>query len=157
MVVELALGLKVHGTLNKPGPPDRVRQDRGGRDDRKERGDRSERSDRRERRVDPNFTRFHINLGSKNNVSAIDLISLINENTGNKGLEIGKIEILKTFSFFEVDKSYDKELLSAFKNVSRDDLKVKIEVSKNPGKPDTPKRFKKKEDRSDRSGRRRFR
>ena len=85
------------------------------------------------------------------------MISLINENTGNKGLEIGKIEILKTFSFFEVDKSYDKELLDAFKNVSRDGLKVKIEVSKNSGKPDTPKRFKKKEDRSDRSGRRRFR
>ena len=90
------------------------------------------------------FTRFHINLGSKNKVSAIDLISLINKHTGNNSIEIGKIEILKTFSFFELDKSYEKQLLEAFKDVKRDGIKVKIEVSKSKEKPDVPKRFRKK-------------
>ena len=130
------------------------RRDRGDRKDRGDRRDRGDRSDRRERRRDPNFTRFHVNLGSKNNVSAIDLISLINENTGNKGIEIGKIEILKTFSFFELDKSYEKKVVEAFKDVSRDGIKVKLEVSKNREKPDTPKRFKK---RHEREGKRRNR
>ena len=81
-------------------------------------------------------------------MSAIDLISLINDNTGNKSIEIGKIEILKTFSFFEIDKSSEKKVINAFKDVSRDGIKVKLEVSKSKEKPDTPKRFKKKRERS---------
>lgn len=108
----------------------------------------------RQSRSNSNFTRFHINLGSKNKVSAIDLISLINKNTGNNSIEIGKIEILKAFSFFELDKSYEKLVLEAFKNVSRDGIKVNIEISKSKEKPDFPKRFKKKKQRS---GKRRFR
>jgi len=129
------------------------RGDRRDRSGRKERRDRSESSDRKQRKGDPNFTRFHINLGSKNKISTIDLISLINDNTGNKSIEIGKIEVLKTFSFFEIEKPYEKKLLKAFENVERDGTKVKIEVSKNAEKPDIPKRFKKK---SDRSSKKRF-
>ena len=117
------------------------------REGRRDRGDRGGRSQ-------SNFTRFHINLGSKNKVSAIDLISLINEQTGNKSIDIGKIEILKSFSFFELDKSYEEELMKSFRNVSRDGIKVKIEISKSKEKPDTPKRFRKKRERS---GKRRFR
>ncbi len=127
------------------------RNDRNDRRDRRERGDRREKGERRERRErssNSNFTRFHINLGSKNKVSAIDLISLINEHTGNKSIDIGQIEILKTFSFFEIDKSYDKLVKDAFKDVSRDGNKVVIEVSKNKEKPDMSKRFKRKKSRS---------
>ncbi len=115
-----------------------------------------QREGRRDRggRGQSNFTRFHINLGSKNKVSAIDLISLINKHTGNNSIEIGKIEILKTFSFFEIEKSFEKQLKEAFKDVHRDGIKVKIEVSKNKEKPDLSKRFKKKKSRS---GKRRFR
>jgi ATP-dependent RNA helicase DeaD len=130
------------------------RQGRGDRGDRSRRGDRSERGNRKERRSNSNFTRFHINLGSKNRVSAVDLISLINENTGNKSIEIGKIEILKTFSFFELDKAYEKKVVNAFKDVTRDGIQVKLEVSKNKEKPDVPKRFKKKRERD---GKRKFR
>ena len=111
-------------------------QDEGGLDSRKKRNNRKGKN--------YNFSRFHINLGSKNRVSAIDLISLINENMGNKGIEIGKIEILKTFSFFELDKSFEKEIMQAFRHVTRDGIKVKLEISKSKEKPEMPKRFKKK-------------
>lgn len=77
-----------------------------------------------------NFTRFHINLGSKNRLSPIDLISLINKHTGNQSIEIGKIEIMKKFSFFELDKAYEQSVLEAFRDVYRDGIKVNIEVSK---------------------------
>ena len=129
-----------------------VRSDKSERSNRSnysERGDRSDRSkridseERTERVVDPNFTRFHINLGTKNDITAKDLISIINENTGNKGIEIGKIEVLKAFSFFELDKAHERDVLKAFQNVSRDGLKINLEVSKNREKPETPKRFKK--------------
>ncbi|NJN25480.1 MAG: DEAD/DEAH box helicase [Cyclobacteriaceae bacterium] len=135
---------------------ERDRGERGERRERRERIARPERSERKERSEthvetyerggDPNFTRFHINLGTKNDLSTIDLISLINKHTGNKGIEIGKIEVLKAFSFFEIDKNHEKELLQAFKNVSRDGLKVNLEISKNREKPETPKRFKKKKE-----------
>jgi ATP-dependent RNA helicase DeaD len=82
------------------------------------------------------FTRFHINLGSKNKISVIDLIALINKHTGNKGIEIGKIEVLKKFSFFEIEKSREKEILKAFENVERDGIHVKVEVSRSKGKTD---------------------
>jgi ATP-dependent RNA helicase DeaD len=102
--------------------------------------------ERKKRRGQYEFTRFHINVGSKNKVSVIDLISMINKHTGNKSIEIGKIEILKSFSFFEVDKSYEKKLQEAFKDVYRDGHKITIEPSQSKGKPDTPWRGKKKKD-----------
>lgn len=82
------------------------------------------------------FTRFHINLGSKNKISVIDLIALINKHTGDKGIEIGKIEVLKKFSFFEIEKSREKEILKAFDNVERDGIRVQVEVSKSKGRTD---------------------
>jgi ATP-dependent RNA helicase DeaD len=104
--------------------------------------------EKKKQRGRTDFTRFHINLGSKNKISVVDLISLINEHTGNNSIEIGKIEILNSFSFFELDRSYEKQLMEAFKDVHRDGIKVKIEISKSKEKPDVPKRFKKKRDRS---------
>ncbi len=63
----------------------------------------------RDRRSEPrtNFSRFYINLGEKNKVNAKALLALINKHTPQHEIEIGKIEILKAFSFFEVpeDKS----------------------------------------------------
>ncbi len=82
------------------------------------------------RRSDMNFTRFHINLGSRDNVSVVDLIALINKHTGNQSIEIGKIDIFKNFSFFELDKSYDKLIMEGFKNATRDGIDLKIEVAK---------------------------
>ena len=82
------------------------------------------------RTIDMNFTRFHINLGTNDKVSVIDLISLINRHTGDQSIEIGKIDLMKKFSFFEVDKSYESTILEAFKDVTRDGIKVIVEVSK---------------------------
>ena len=48
-----------------------------------------------------NFTRFYINIGTKHRLNPLKLISFINESLNSSDHEIGKIEILKTFSFFE--------------------------------------------------------
>lgn len=48
------------------------------------------------------FSRFYINLGEKSKVNAKTLLSIINKYTPNHEIEVGKIEILKAFSFFEV-------------------------------------------------------
>jgi ATP-dependent RNA helicase DeaD len=89
------------------------------RDDRGERGERGERESRkdRSRRRDENgikFSRFHINVGSKHKLTAPRMIGLINDSLSFRGIEIGKIEILKGFSFFEIDAAHEDKLMDGF-------------------------------------------
>ena len=60
------------------------------------------------------FTRFYINLGKKHNMKASGLIGLLNDQTRTRTIEIGKIDILRNFSFFEVDKQFEGVILKAF-------------------------------------------
>jgi ATP-dependent RNA helicase DeaD len=80
-------------------------------------------------RSDLSFARFHINLGSKNNLSASSLISLINRNCHGKRIEFGKIEILRNFSFFEVEQSRVNHLIADMENALYDGTPVAIQVS----------------------------
>jgi ATP-dependent RNA helicase DeaD len=43
---------------------------------------------------------------------------------------IGKIDIMKSFSFFEVETVYMKPLLKSFKNARFDGIPVIVEISK---------------------------
>ena len=61
-----------------------------------------------------NMTRFFINIGRKDSLNPARLIGLINDqNIGDK-VEIGAIDILDTFSFFEIDKAFEEKTLEAF-------------------------------------------
>jgi ATP-dependent RNA helicase DeaD len=61
-----------------------------------------------------NMTRFFINLGRKDKLNPARLIGLINDQNITEALDIGAIDILDTFSFFEVDKNFEQETLAAF-------------------------------------------
>jgi ATP-dependent RNA helicase DeaD len=74
-------------------------------------GDRGDRGDNR-----MNFTRLFINAGKKQNLNASGLIGLINEYSNRKSIEIGKIDIQRKFSFFEIDSTYEKDLVKAMNN-----------------------------------------
>lgn len=97
----------------------RERDDRG-RDNDRDFGDRDRRDSRRSdsprgergRKYDDadKFTRFHINLGKKDNMNPANLMGFINEHLRKRDVEIGKIEIMNTFSFFEVDNTYADKL-----------------------------------------------
>ncbi len=75
------------------------------------------------------FTRFFINIGKRMDVNASTLIGIINENTNNPNIEIGKIDIMKGFSFFEVDKDYENIILRSFNNSKFKSQKITVEVS----------------------------
>ena len=79
------------------------------------------------------FSRFFISVGSKSNLTVPRLIGLINDTTQKRNIEIGKIDIMKKFSFFEIDSSFEKEILKAFKNAKYEGGSVSVELSK----PDT--------------------
>lgn len=90
---------------------DRRRDERDGR-----RGDRDGGRDRggKPRRKNDNMTRFFFNLGKKDNLKKVDMLDIINKATkkARKRPDIGDIEILEKFSFFEVEKDFKNEILN---------------------------------------------
>ncbi|RXP55771.1 DEAD/DEAH box helicase [Lutibacter sp. HS1-25] len=86
---------------------------------------------RGKRRDDENMTRFFINIGRKDKLNPARLIGLINDQRIAKNIEIGQIEILDTFSFFELDKNYQDETISAFQkgDVDFEGRNVNVEVT----------------------------
>ena len=87
-------------------------------------------SKERRRSGDENFTRFYINLGKIDKLNPARLIGLINENLDKGNVEIGQIEILKNFSFFEIDKNVEEAILKSFRNTEFEGRGVIVEVTK---------------------------
>ena len=104
------------------------RKNRSNRDRPRNNRDKSRNNKDRSRRV--KFSRFHINVGSKNNANPVKLIGLINDNLKSKNMEIGKIEIMKGFSFFEIDEKFSKSLAGALNGKNFNGTIVKIEGSR---------------------------
>ncbi|WP_068472648.1 DEAD/DEAH box helicase [Saccharicrinis aurantiacus] len=75
----------------------------GGRSNRRDRGDRG------------NFARMYINVGKAKNLTAPRLMGIVNEYSGKNKIGFGKIEILRNFSFFEVDEGNKSDIISALK------------------------------------------
>ena len=86
----------------------------------------------RRRSSDENFTRFYINIGKMDDLNPARLIGVINENLNKNNVEIGQIEILKNFSFFEIDKKVKDEVLSSFQNTEFEGRSVIVEVTTKP-------------------------
>lgn len=75
------------------------------------------------------YSRFFFSMGKKNGISKRTIIDLINQQMPGKSVEIGNIEVLKGFSFFEVDNRYEHELSKAFKNARYKGQRIGIELA----------------------------
>ena len=86
---------------------------------------------RRERRRtnSKEYSRFFINVGQKQNLKAANLIGLINEATNSNNLSIGKIDIQRNFSFFEVEKNAENIILSSFDDINYGSVKLDVQIS----------------------------
>jgi len=76
--------------------------------------------------------RFYINLGKMDKINPAKLIGFINENLRKRDVEIGQIEILKSFSFFEIDKNYRDDVLEKLKSTEFNGRDVIVEVTNKP-------------------------
>lgn len=93
------------------------------------------------RGVEHGYVRFQINLGFKDAITPRDLISLINRCARNKSIDIGKIQLGKTCSFFEVGKESESIILSIFKRVEYHGKSVSVRfASHSGGKKAVPRR-----------------
>lgn len=100
-------------------------------EERNKKGERKNKQEHNEkRRGGYEFSRFFFNLGKKNGISKRSIIELINQNLPSQSVEIGSIEVLKSFSFFEIDKRYEKEVLKAFKNTNYKGQRIGIDIAK---------------------------
>ena len=127
------------------------RKKRSNRDRSRNSRDKSRNNKDRSSRV--KFSRFHINVGSKNNINPVKLIGLINDNLKSKNMEIGKIEIMKGFSFFEIDEKFSKSLAGALNGKNFNGTIVKIESSR-PAPANRKDRTRKDSFKKNRSGNR---
>lgn len=76
------------------------------------------------------FSRFFFTLGKKNGINKRTIIDLVNEHLPGKSAEIGNIEVMKNFSFFEVDRRYEKQILKAFSKATYKGQKMGIDIAR---------------------------
>ncbi len=78
--------------------------------------------------------RFFINIGKTDKLTVPKLIGIIKEVTRSRNIPIGKIDILKNFSFFEANRDSIDLMLKSFKKAYYKGRKLNVELTKKPGK-----------------------
>jgi len=89
--------------------------------------------------------RFFINLGRKDDLTPQLLIGLVNDISSRLSIKIGRIDIMHSFSFFEVDANYKDNILKAFNRKKFKGHKIVVaEAEPYSGKKQKEKEKKKK-------------
>lgn len=99
-------------------------------DSRGERGSREDRGSRESgsRKAAPGFTRLFINLGKMDNFFPSELISLLNSNTRGR-IELGRIDLMKNFSFFEVEEKETQNVIKALNRANWNGRRISVEIA----------------------------
>ena len=101
--------------------------------DSNKRGEKNNQKTERTGHAEQGHTRFFINLGKEKDLHAHNLIGLINEYTRNRNIPIGKIDIMRKFSFFEVPSDFATDVLGGLSDANWNGNRVNVEVSQAPG------------------------
>ena len=98
------------------------------------------------RKAEEGFTRLFINIGKTDNFFPNDLIGLINSNTKGR-VDLGRIDLMRNFSFFEVDEAEADTVIKALNRTRWNGRKVSVERAGEADEKDGKK--KKKDGRSE--------
>ena len=80
------------------------------------------------RRAEAGYRRLFINLGKTDGFFPAGLIGLINDNTRSRDrIEVGRIDLMKNFSFFEVPEEQSRAVLRALNHARWNGRKVIVE------------------------------
>ena len=90
------------------------------------------------------FTRLFINVGKEDGLYPNHLIGLLNDFIPGRRIRLGKIELMKTFSFFEVENADTKAVINALSKCSYHKRKVVVDIAKPEQDVDNPRKKKKK-------------
>lgn len=98
------------------------------RNDRSDWGDRGDRGDRGDSRS-KDFKRLFVNIGKNQGLNPQRLMGLVNEATREKNIPVGKIDIMKSFSFFEIDNQFVDKVMNGLNTANFDGVKVSTEIA----------------------------
>jgi ATP-dependent RNA helicase DeaD len=112
---------------------------------RKERNDRNERGGKREnaRSAESGYARLFINLGKTDGLGPQNVIGLLNDNIPGKKVSIGKIDLMKNFSFFEVKESDKNRVIRNLDGVSISGRRVAVQQAQETPSEDRKRRIEK--------------
>ena len=104
----------------------------------KERKERGSDKEKASRKAEKGYTRLFLNLGKTDGFYANQIIELINRNLKKERIQIGRIDLMQNFSFFEVIEEQAPMLIKALnKVVVNGGRKVVVEIAgENNGKSD---------------------
>ncbi len=96
------------------------------------------------RKAEKGYARLFINLGKMDGANPANLMGFVNDHVSGK-VRIGRIDLMKSFSFFEVPEENAKQVLKSFKGLYVEDRKLIVDYADKmqPGKKqeDEPKKF----------------
>ena len=84
----------------------------------------------RSERQQSKFATIYINVGNRNKLTPNRLMGLINESLNSSDAVIGSIDIMKKFSFFEIEDNRKDDVIKALNNETFEDVELSVEISK---------------------------
>lgn len=110
------------------------------------------------RKAEAGYTRMHINLGKIDHFNLRGLMAMLNDNTRRR-VDVGRVDLMKKFSFFEVEEKETENVLKAFRGLTWNGRNVVVEIAQEDpnagadGQDDFQTKQGKRRDRSGRPGR----
>lgn len=83
----------------------------------------------RQHTAEQGYTRLFINLGKKDNLSPKVFMGFINRKVRGKSIDLGRIDLMQSYSFFEVPESQTADVLHFLNGTEFDGRKVNVEVT----------------------------
>lgn len=118
------------------------RNDRGGEREFSRRGDSGGGRDRDRsssssggRASDVDKQRFFLNIGDAAGINKGAIVRIICNNSNIPSSEVGRIDIFKEFSFFDVTKDLAEKVLDGMRNADYNGQSMKVELSNKAGQP----------------------
>ena len=100
--------------------------------EKRSRGERRSRGSERSRTAEPGYTRLFINLGKKDGINPKVFMGFLNRVAQGTHIDLGRIDLMQNFSFFEVPEQQTKTVLSVLSGTDFDGRKVNVEVTDQP-------------------------
>ena len=79
-------------------------------------------------RAQKGYTRFFINIGKKDHVQPVHIIEMLNRNVAGR-VDVGRIDLMQNFSFFECPEEYTEEIVIGMDGVNYKGRQVHVEVA----------------------------
>jgi ATP-dependent RNA helicase DeaD len=76
------------------------------------------------------YSRFHINVGKKHGLEPKGIIGILNDTRNLRNIEVGQIDIMNNFSFFEVPNDREQDVIPALDGARYKSHQIEIELAK---------------------------